>query len=103
MTCGITAFRAFREGDAVARAFPSWAMGYANPHSLKKESRERLISIADLKKADSSILAGQSLAEALATSELSEFRGPRQTRTVAGDVLIRRLMQHLLQPFSGHD
>lgn len=65
------------EGETEARAFPSWAMGYAKPDELAKESRESLISLADLKKADSSILAGQSLAEALARSVLSEFRGLR--------------------------
>ncbi|WP_286759947.1 BLUF domain-containing protein [Sulfitobacter sp. UBA1132] len=65
------------EGETDARAFPSWAMGYAKPDALAKESRECLISLADLKKADTSLLAGQSMAEALTRSVLSEFRGLR--------------------------
>jgi hypothetical protein len=65
------------EGQADERAFPDWAMGLVSPDTLGEKGRDSLRSLAELKRADGPLLAGETLAEALARSVLSEFRGLR--------------------------
>tara|TARA_R110002012_G_scaffold296165_1_gene493307 strand:- start:458 stop:889 length:432 start_codon:yes stop_codon:yes gene_type:complete len=65
------------EGQADERAFPDWAMGLVSPDTLGEKGRDSLRSLAELKRADGPLLSGETLAEALARSVLSEFRGLR--------------------------
>ncbi len=61
------------EGEAVTRAFTSWAMGYAGPDEIGLHSGHRLASLADLSSAKDATTSSKNLALQMALQMFRNF------------------------------